>query len=458
MWSHLHSDWPARRGPLAAAFRSADPFPHIVLEPFLAPELCRAIAADFPPFERGSALNELGRLGDKSVVEDVRGLGPSFQKLDDVMRAPEFLELLGELSGHAGLIYDPDYVGGGTHQNRRGQELDPHVDFSHHPSRGWRRRLNLLLYLNESWDPSWGGCLELHSDPRAGVQDRVKVIEPRMNRCVIFETSERSWHGFRAIVPPRDREGIVRLSFAAYFYVEAADAPERAHSTVYIERPLPDTLRAGVPLSHDDAATAERLLGRRLDHLQRLWTREVQLLDALRDQLGKLLAPGRVLTQADWDALRWPLALSDEILLGLYDREPQLNAAIAAARALTQFPLEGPLRAAEPPTGLFDDGWVGARLELRVEALHTIHHLCIGGFIATDLGEPQRLVLSWQGGRRVETELPAGGFDWRVPLEIARGEVGSLIIESRSTWSPKAQGQSPDARQLAWLVRTITAV
>ena len=43
-----------------------------------------------------------------------------------------------------------------------GQELDPHVDFNFQLRGGFHRRANLLLYLNEDWDPSWGGALEIH--------------------------------------------------------------------------------------------------------------------------------------------------------------------------------------------------------------------------------------------------------------------------------------------------------
>ena len=106
----------------------------------------------------------------------------------------------GEISGIPDLLYDPDYLGGGTHENLAGQDLDPHVDFNLHPRFGWYRRLNLLVYLNPEWDENWGGCLELHRDPHLPpAQDPVKRVLPLMNRAVLFETSERSWHGFEAV-------------------------------------------------------------------------------------------------------------------------------------------------------------------------------------------------------------------------------------------------------------------
>ena len=88
-----------------------------------------------------------------------------------MLQEAKFLGLLGEITGIPRLRYDSNYVGGGTHENLAGQDLDPHVDFNFHPRSNLHRRLNLLLFLNNEWEPDWGGLLELHRDPRLAPEE-----------------------------------------------------------------------------------------------------------------------------------------------------------------------------------------------------------------------------------------------------------------------------------------------
>ena len=263
---------------LGARFRDAEPFRHIVIDDFFSSDFCADLLDDFPPFARGNARNEDGGVGLKSTLEKIRSISPAYTQLDDLIQTREFLDVIGKITGIENLLYDPWYFGGGTHENRTGQDLDPHIDFNRHPVERWHRRLNLIIYLNREWDESWGGCLELHSDPRA-TDDRVKLVAPMYNRAVIFETTELSWHGFSRISLPDDKQSLSRKSIALYFYTTDRPQHELAdtHSTIYVERPLPDRFKAGLTLTGADVQELSNLLNRRDQHNQRLYRETIAL-------------------------------------------------------------------------------------------------------------------------------------------------------------------------------------
>jgi len=290
----LAADLDSRIASLAAAFQRRDPFRHVVIEDFFDAASATQLLADFPAFERGNARNEDGAIGNKSTVEKIRELGPAYAALDDLVQSPAFLQRLSAITGIPDLRYDPWYFGGGTHENRNGQDLDPHVDFNRHPVEPWHRRLNLIVYLNPQWEDHWGGLLELHSDPRAD-DDRITRIAPLFNRGVIFETTEWSWHGFERIAVPADRDDVTRRSIALYFYTTERPAEELAptHSTIYVERPLPERFRAGLTLSEDDVGELRNLLARRDQHNQRLY-REISDLNERHEQTREALQRGLV--------------------------------------------------------------------------------------------------------------------------------------------------------------------
>ncbi len=274
---------------LLTRFERRDPFRHLVLDDFFPAEFAAELLAQFPAFERGNARNEDGAIGGKSVVERIRELGPAYAALDDLVKGKPFLDWLSAATGIPDLRYDPWYFGGGTHDNRHGQDLDPHVDFNRHPEDGSHRRLNLIVYLNREWQDAWGGSLELHTDPRAE-DDRITLVTPLFNRCVVFETTEWSWHGFSRIDLPEDRRQLSRKSIALYFYTRERPSEELAptHSTIYVDRPLPAHLVPGHVLSADDVQALQVLLTRRDMHNQRLYQEVIALQARLESgALGK---------------------------------------------------------------------------------------------------------------------------------------------------------------------------
>jgi len=131
------------------------------------------------------------------------------------------------------LIPDPSLEGGGLHQSGRGGFLNVHTDFSmHHYQKNWRRRVNVIVYLNPAWQDQWGGAIEFWEK---GMQRCAAKYSPLLNHAVIFTTDERSLHGFPD--PLRCPEGVARKSLAFYYYTVEEHAKASSHSTDYFARP-----------------------------------------------------------------------------------------------------------------------------------------------------------------------------------------------------------------------------
>ncbi len=282
---------------LGERFQSASPFPHLVLDNFFDDRFAQNLLEQFPSFDPSKAMNELGLVGKKAVNTKLADINELYKELDELFKSSDFLMFMSTITEIPELLYDPEYIGGGTHENLEGQDLDPHVDFNFHPATKWHRRLNLLLYLNPEWEESWGGNIELHLDPWNPDQNKIQSFMPLMNRCVIFETSERSWHGFKKIQLPDNKKNFSRKSIAVYFYTKNRPMSEirPEHSTFYVPRPVPEYIQAGYTLKEDDVQQLKDLLTRRDHWIKFLYDREVHFsseFGLLHEKLNQALKEG----------------------------------------------------------------------------------------------------------------------------------------------------------------------
>jgi Rps23 Pro-64 3,4-dihydroxylase Tpa1-like proline 4-hydroxylase len=224
------------RNALRQKFREAKPFPYIVIENFLEPKAAEEVALAYPSFEQaraqGFSFNMLNEQRKVQVV-DCTKFPTIVQRLNEAISSPQFLADLQFITGIPQLLVDETLSGGGMHLTGSGGRLDVHVDFNIVGEKKLFRRLNLLLYLNPVWQESWGGRIELWD---RDVKECLASCAPVLNRCLIFETSEISFHGVTPISAPPE---VVRQSFAAYYYT--SEPPPNwtgvSHSTIFKARP-----------------------------------------------------------------------------------------------------------------------------------------------------------------------------------------------------------------------------
>lgn len=216
--------------------REATPFPYFAINGFLDEEFADRVLQAFPSFEEAAKIGrsfEAVNEKKKIQVTDASMFPKPIAELNRALATPEFVGLLSSVFEIPDLLPDDELVGGGIHQTGPHGHLDVHVDFNYVSERQLHRRLNILIYFNKDWGSEWGGNIELWDKD-------VKVchhsFSPTFNRCVVFQTSESSYHGVTAVRCPK---GQTRKSFAAYYYTKKAPPHwiGEVHSTNFKARP-----------------------------------------------------------------------------------------------------------------------------------------------------------------------------------------------------------------------------
>lgn len=216
-------------------YRSGKPFRHVVMDGFLPEEDLDLVLEEFLQAQ-DEAWHRFDNPREKKLAErQETSFGPFTRHLLAAnFNSSVFLTFLESLTGIEGLIPDPYYEGGGLHQIVPGGFLKVHADFNWHKDLRLDRRLNVIVYLNRDWKEEYGGHLELWNRDMTKCERRVLPI---FNRCVIFDTTDFSYHGHPE--PLTCPEGMTRKSLALYYYSNGRPAEElsEAHSTLFQPRP-----------------------------------------------------------------------------------------------------------------------------------------------------------------------------------------------------------------------------
>ena len=387
------------------SFATALPFRHIAIDSFLELQFAERLLAEFPSFDQKLAISEGGTTGGKSVNTKIREISPAYEELYAFISGRPFLDFMSELSGIPDLLLDPKMFGGGTHENRHGQELDPHIDFNYAEDHNLHRRLNLIVYLNKDWKTEWGGAIEIHSNPRQPDQNQIQAFDPLFNRAVLFETNEISWHGFPRIDLPEEERHRSRTSLSIYLYTKDRPAGEVAppHGTFYVQRPMPANLVPGHVLTAEDV-------------------RELRALFVRRD--------------------RW-IELYQKMELDKNRTIASLEHGVKLLRTHSRLPVTGYVVQEGAATGAHGDGWIEPVLQVRVRPLEPVCGMTLRAYRPDAAGGGKVRILV-DGAETALAEIGAGKSDVSVRLDPAKAEAFDLEVafEADREWSPEGDGRN----------------
>jgi len=220
---------------LHGQFYSNRPICHLVIDDFLDKDFAHTIYSHFPAVKEMKThyhgINE-----KKSEHSDFRKLNIAFARLHEELSSSHFIEWLTEVTSIKDLETINDRLGYGLHQGANNSFLDIHIDYNLHPVKKKYRKLNFILFFNKQWENNWGGHLELWDEK---VQNCIQSISPLFNRCVIFECSNISYHGYSRITVPED---ITRKSYYQYYFIPAENDIS-FHDTIFKPRPQESAIK-----------------------------------------------------------------------------------------------------------------------------------------------------------------------------------------------------------------------
>ncbi len=212
-----------------------NPFDHWIIEDFLDIQDAKDVSKEFIDYESTEDIVRYkGWIGEKSTCNSWNRFPALTYKIFSNLLSLDFVSHLSAVTGVTPLYPDIGLHGGVWHMSGKGGSLAMHLDYSIHPKLKLQRKLNLILYLEEDYDPEWGGSLQLwsHDKEKSKPLNKIKEVEPLFNRAILFDTTQKSWHGFPDPINPP--EGKLRKSFAVYYLTEITSTAEDRYKARYV--------------------------------------------------------------------------------------------------------------------------------------------------------------------------------------------------------------------------------
>jgi hypothetical protein len=151
------------------------PFPFLAAQNFLPDAMRAPIAADLPDYRRPGFF-----------PMDDRECGPSVRAIVRSLEHPAFADRLGELLGVDNLGALPTI----TTLRKWSKATDGRI---HNDSKA--KVVTALLYLNEAWPETSGGCFRVLTDDQSFDHLAAPEVRPLYGHFAAFRRTENSWHG-----------------------------------------------------------------------------------------------------------------------------------------------------------------------------------------------------------------------------------------------------------------------
>ena len=204
-----------------APFQSGEPFPHLIVDDFLAEDVAKAVEQSLLQEDNQFQVSFVDAAQKGKTISTGADVPLTIEMLAHRLASPAMIAFMEGITGVQSLIPDPFYNTnvGYYHMVKPGGRLAAHVDDSHHSTMAIPHTANVVIYLTPNWRDEDGGAFHLFDESG---RTSLKRVSCKFNRAVFFRCSPVSYHGVEPIAGEANR---VRHSlYFAYYNVKPSRA------------------------------------------------------------------------------------------------------------------------------------------------------------------------------------------------------------------------------------------
>jgi len=190
----------------------SNPFPYVIIPDFINTEYYNKIKSNFPSEPDENWWKYENPLEVKYALDNLELMDGVISNVFYALSHDNTIDKFKKIFNIPDLEYDPHCHGAGLHMHPRYGRLNMHLDYEIHPLSNKQRLLNIILYLNDDWNPDWNGDTQLWNN---NVSECIVKSYPKGNSAIVFVTTEQSWHGVPDII--LCPQGEYRKTLAFYY-------------------------------------------------------------------------------------------------------------------------------------------------------------------------------------------------------------------------------------------------